>query len=199
MCPSSRAVIIGLLTSLLWVVPLRAQDFEFEARTAPAPPWNAFQQVRFDMRFQNLGEVPVRVRVEFVDMTRLDELVERFEPVGDAPESCAFAIAPWCNELSPVPWVFFWCHLTPPVPAGETLSCSYDVIAFAGADGTRTATVTATPLVMPPGATPPTYQSVERNVVFGYGLRPVPALGAPALLVLVLAILGVAAARSRRL
>ena len=178
---------------------LHAADFEFETRTVPVAPWNTLEQVRFEMRFHNRGEVPVRVAVQFDGMTRLDQLVDRFEPESGAPVDCDFGFAPWCQDISPVPWVFFWCHATPPVPAGATLSCSYEVTAFASADGTRTASLTATPFVMPPEATPPAYQAVERSVVFGYGTRQVPALGALALWMLVLTFLGVAAGRMRSL
>lgn len=182
---------------------VRADAFEFDAWTSPPPPWSTVEPVRMELLFRNTGPVPVHVSLWMTGMTRLDGLVEDFSMTEAMQLRCEGPPAGWCvfaeRKYSPRPELYFQCFATPEVLPGDELACSFDVVPYSGASGFRTATLTASPFAAAPDTTPPEYQPIERNVVFGYGARQVPAFGALALLVLVLAVLGVGAARLHRL
>lgn len=183
------------LVLLVFAATVHAADLTMTVTTDPPPPWSATEPVVLRMTFTNHASEARRGWFEIRDLDRAVGLVDR---IRLRPES--WAGYDWngnasdvCTTLSPnYDRVLTWCDTTVPIMPGESLTLSFDVIAFPNAVGYRDAFYELYPMTPDTVVQVPGAPVARVPVRFAYGLVPnvpVPGIGSIAALLLGLGLL----------
>ena len=178
----------------------QAADLTMTVTTDPPPPWSDTEPVVLRLTLTNQANVARRGWYEIRDIDRTARLIDRIRlRAGSVPAIDLSVASDVCGTFQPnYDNVLTWCDTTVPILPGDSLTISYDVIAFPGAVGYRDAyyelyPMTADTLLHAPGA-----PVVQVPVRIAYGFLPriaIPTTGNVAVAMLVFALLLVASWR----
>ena len=181
------------LVLLVFAAVSQAADVTMTVTTDPPPPWSATEPVVLRMTFTNHANEARRGWFELYDFRRTAGLVQRLDVRAESAAGLESKLQPYpCREIGPTGEELIWCSLTVPIPAGESLVLTYDVMAFPNAVGYRDATFELYPMTADTIFHVPDVPAVNVPVRFAYGFVPdvaVPGLGAYGVLLLGLGLL----------
>jgi hypothetical protein len=125
-------IYLTLLGMILLVSARSAMADDFQLTTEPQPPWNTTEPVVLRLTIHNESNETRRYAVDFSGFDRSAGLVDRLDVVDE------LAMGPFegiCADIGPSLDDLTFCLSTQPIPAGQSRSFQFDVVAFPNALG----------------------------------------------------------------